>query len=113
MTSGSDVTMKLLLTIWLLVLASMAYGNEGVERSRTIEQDGIRLTVGGKDGYQINVDELPFSHLSTLFVIDPSWTERYYGFSDQPLRVEESSTEGVSTGAVGLSYKLRSNRSEA
>ncbi len=105
--------MKLLYTFWLLVLTSMAFANEGVERRRTVEQDGIRLTVGGKDGYKIDVDGFSFSHLSTLFVIDPSWTERYYGYNDQPLRVEESTTAGVTTGAVGLTYELRSDRSES
>lgn len=53
---------------------------------RSLDVDGVRLTIGPPDGLTMDVDGIPFSSASTLFAVKPDWSAKFYGYdSDHDL----------------------------
>ncbi len=100
------------LLLCLVVLAGIGSADEKREETQTLRKDGIELKIGGSDGYQISVDGAPFSGVSKLFVVDPAWKERYYGYNDDRQRLDSAETTSSLPGAEGLVIPLVSSRAD-
>ncbi len=103
--------MKRLIAMLLVALAAMAFADEKRAKTLLLQKDGIAVNVGGRNGYSIKVDGIPFSTMSGLNVVDPAWQKRYYSYSDDHQRISGALTAGISAG-TSITYQLRSERSD-
>lgn len=74
------------------------------------ERHGIAVRLLQEPGFSVKVDGTPFSHHSSLAVIDPSWTQSYYGYLSDDQRLKNTTTREGEGGALDIVMPLSSSR---
>ena len=90
--------MRSIIVASLILATGVSLGSETAAKSVDLSRDGIKVSMAGEHGYSIDVDGVSFSPVSTLFVVDPLWQKRYYGYSDDAERV--SSAGEITTNSI-------------
>jgi hypothetical protein len=82
----------------------------------SINQAGITLQLGASNGPTVLVDGVPFSSFGRVYSVKPGWSERYYGYEDDPGFVERArrslNTDPQPPGGARITVPLRSKRTE-
>ncbi len=73
-----------------------------------LERDGIRVTVGPPEWTSIVVDGIPFSSIASLWVVNPNWIDRYYGYVDDATIL--TSATRIGTPPTGLVSSLHGKK---
>lgn len=86
-----------IIALGLACAVTLGCGAEDVDEDQTsapvLAMSGIKVTLLRSEGMRIEVDGVTFSNASTLYLVKPNWSGRFYGYENDRGRITKTRIE--------------------